>query len=978
MSSDKVNKIANYNQMMSWLTRQEFKVGGRVEIPGLDEKVEELFKEGLSNNQVLEKLKETPEFEKVTIGVVKRIKKEKNLGGQREAQFASQADKYNELKNLVKQANDQSKFVEMQSLRAQVGLPAKVATTDYANYEKFNIPKLDTASDKITKAFNKIINNPDIPAENAFDITSRIANETGLSMSTASETLNTLPEYQDFKSTALKLQNPAFKAGIINKGKTLADVMEMSETISPSSGYTSVANTPERFILNSVIRHINQGGNKIEWIVPPSDTVNDVDAVFRYKGNNYNYYDLLQDGRKIDDFKEIYKSYDEMNDLLSREVTDPVTKGKTTFKDLMTRAYAQGAGFAETTNPIEIDHFGSVKNEPFSNLRVIPARINRAAGAITNAAQRAATGVFTKKGQEWTPAKSKLYLQKSGYNFTKDINKLFNDEVKLADDILVKGRKLRKVSDIGKEAVEKKFTKLLNIEGIKRASEIERPEAAVERDMFKAFNERISLQKNIPVKEVKEDVSEVSKVLKNMTNKMGSGVDPTDIVKYIAAEAKDLAAFGKKYGGDILKDVAEKEQSLLGKIGTGAAKTIGALDLPIMQVAFGSMQNWEEDSPLWVTLPAAFTDEIASAFNLYNKTGGKAKEFGKFLASSFVPRAARSPLFKAVSKVGKVGSVATPLLEAGQEAYKFEKQKRMLPEIARQFNIPIEEARKGFENYIRSTIPQDLAGQGLDETAVPESPGLPRLIRTFKDIGSIFGLSESPYKDPNAQEESVTIPKPSSTERGFVAEGGRIGFEDGTDPKKLKGLGSLSKRNFLKTLALIPAGIMAIRGGPNLLKKAKPAVEAIKNVPPHFTGLVNKIRALGKVVDLKQLMPSDQKRYSNVYDYGEYRMFEKPDGGVEISKEKLVGTDYGDAKVSEEYMSYNPKVPKYNKKGEIIPDEFESQYDEYTAYADQDGKMKDVIDGVDPNTIDDGTYSKEELEQLIIEQIEKDSKKGKK
>ena len=188
---------------------------------------------------------------------------------------------------------------------------------------------------------------------------------------------------------------------------------------------------------------------------------------------------------------------------------------------------------------------------------------------------------------------------------------------------------------------------------------------------------------------------------------MGSGIDPTDIAKYVAAEAKDLAAFGKKYGGDILKDVAEKEQSLLGKIGTGAAKTIGALDLPIMQVAFGSMQNWEEDSPLWVTLPAAFTDEIASAFNLYNKTGGKVKEFGKFLASSFVPRAARSPLFKAVSKAGKIGSVATPLLELGQEAYKFEKQKRMLPEIARQFDIPIEVARKGFENYIRGTIPQD-------------------------------------------------------------------------------------------------------------------------------------------------------------------------------------------------------------------------------------------------------------------------------
>ena len=709
MSSDEVNKIANYNQMMSWLTRQEFKVGGRVEIPGLDEKVEELFKEGLSNNQVLEKLKETPKFEKVTIGVVKRIKKEKNLGGQREAQFASQADKYNELKNLVKQANDQSKFVEMQSLRAQVGLPAKVAATDYANYEKFNIPKLDTASDKITKAFNKIINNPDIPAENVFDITSRIANETGLSMSTASETLNTLPEYQDFKSTALKLQNPAFKTSIVGKDKTLGDVMQMADQTSSSGTSLSGPNTPERFIFNSIKRHIAQGGDKVEWIKAPgsfdqSGQITETDAVFRYKGNNYDYYDLVQNGRNIDDFKEVYKVYDDMNDLLSREAINPMTNEKITFKELMQKAYSKGANLS-SINPYEVDHFGSVKNQPFSNLRILPYRINRVQGLLKNKADQAKAGFLKPEtAKMYTPEKIKNYLQKSGYNFTKNIDQIFKDEVKLANEILVEGRVLRTPIEIGKSIEEQKFTKLLDIPGVKRASEIERPEAAVERDMFKAFNERISLQKNIPVKEVKEDVSEVSKVLKNITNKMGSGVDPTDIVKYIAAEAKDLAAFGKKYGGDILKDVAEKEQSLLGKIGTGAIKTIGALDLPIMQVAFGSMQNWEEDSPLWVTLPAAFTDEIADAFNLYKKTGGKAKEFGKFLASSFVPRAARSPLFKAVSKVGKVGSVATPLLEAGQEAYKFEKQKRMLPEIARQFNIPIEEARKGFENYIRSTI----------------------------------------------------------------------------------------------------------------------------------------------------------------------------------------------------------------------------------------------------------------------------------
>ena len=881
----------------------------KVDIPGLDQKVEELFKENLSNSQVLQKINEIPEYKDVNIGTVKRIKKEKGLGGQREQLFSSQAEKYNRLKALIEESNKNLDFVDMQSLRETVGLPKKVAQTDYENYKKFNIPKLDTAPDKVTKAFNKIINNPNIPVEQVFDLSSTIARQTGLSVSQASETLNTLPEYQDFKPVALKLQNPAFKAGVINKGKTLADVMEMAETISPSSGYTSVANTPERFILNSVKRHIAQGGDKIEWVTPPSDTVKDVDAVFRYKGKEYDYYDLLQNGRKIDDFKEIYKSYDDMNDLLSREVTDPVTKGKTTFKDLMTRAYVQGAGYAETTNPVEIDHFGSVKNEPFSNLRIIPARINRAAGAITDSAQRATTGVFTKKGQEWTPAKSKLYLQKSGYNFTKDINKLFNDEVKLANDILVKGRKLRKVSDIAKEAVEKKFTKLLNIEGVQRASEIDRPEFAVQSDMFTDFTNRISNATNKPTAEVAKDVSNVTKVINEMSNKISSGMDPVLLAKYVKAQAQDLAEFGSKYGGNAL-----------GTVG----KTLAGLDLPIMQVVFGSMQDWEQDSPLWVTLPAAFTDEVSQAFNLYQKTGSKGKNFSKWLASSFVPTAVRSPLFKAVSKVGKVGSFTTPLLEAGQELYKFEKQKRMLPEIARQFNIPIEEARKGFENYVRSTIPQDLAGQGFDETTVPESPGLPGLLRTFQDIGSFFGLSESPYKDPNAMEDIITpIAKPKTAPQQFLAVGGRVGFADGPKNPK-KGLGSFSKRNFLKTLALIPAGIMAIRGGPNLLKKAKKVVPAAEKAASEaekiFFNLVDAVKNKGILKKLDEM--TDYRQGGAYHEYKGAEVLE--DGGSITARFK---TDTG-APAEIVYIKPQKRIdPKTGKEVEY-PGEFDYEAQE--------------------------------------------------
>jgi hypothetical protein len=204
------------------------------------------------------------------------------------------------------------------------------------------------------------------------------------------------------------------------------------------------------------------------------------------------------------------------------------------------------------------------------------------------------------------------------------------------------------------------------------------------------------------------------------------------------------------------------------------------------------------------------------------------------------------------------------------------------------------------------------------------------------------------------------------------ANGGRIGFADGPEDP--------SKRKFMKIMGGLAS--LPILGRffdvAQVAEKAAPAVvETFKNAPPHFIGLVNKIRALGKIVEPKKLLPSEEKRFSNVYDYGDYRMYEGKDGQIEISKEKLVGTDYGDAKVSEEYMSYNPKSPKIGKEGKMTG-ETEPQYDEYTAYADSDGKMKDVYDGIEESTKIDGTYSKEELEQLIIEQVEQNLKKGKK
>jgi hypothetical protein len=203
--------------------------------------------------------------------------------------------------------------------------------------------------------------------------------------------------------------------------------------------------------------------------------------------------------------------------------------------------------------------------------------------------------------------------------------------------------------------------------------------------------------------------------------------------------------------------------------------------------------------------------------------------------------------------------------------------------------------------------------------------------------------------------------------------GGRMGFADGPkDPGKRKTM------KILAGLASLPI-VGRFFDVAQVAEKAAPAVvETFKNAPAHFIGLVNKIRALGRIIDPKKLLRYDKEKFSNVYDYGDYRMYEKLDGGVEIQKEKWMGTNYGDAKVSEEYMSYNPKTPKFNKKGEKIPDEYEEVYEEYTAYPDSEGKMKDIYESVEPSTIDEGTYSKEELEQLIVEQIEDSIKKGKK
>jgi hypothetical protein len=265
-------------------------------------------------------------------------------------------------------------------------------------------------------------------------------------------------------------------------------------------------------------------------------------------------------------------------------------------------------------------------------------------------------------------------------------------------------------------------------------------------------------------------------------------------------------------------------------------------------------------------------------------------------------------------------------------------------------------------SYIRDLLGGDLVlGAGYSPTT-----GTNYNVGFNKDLlGGTLGLGAG-YSPTTGTNLGLIFSKP-------LNQGGRVGFADGP-----KNPGKRKTMKILAGLASLPI-VGRFFDVAQVAEKAAPAVvETFKNAPAHFIGLVNKIRALGRMIDPKKLLRSEQDRFSNVYDYGDYRMYEKLDGGVEIQKQKWMGTDYGDGLVSEEYMSYDPKMPKFNKKGEKIPDEYEEVYEENTAYTDSEGKMKDVYEGVEPETIDEGTYSKEELEQLIVEQIEDSIKKGKK
>jgi hypothetical protein len=166
---------------------------------------------------------------------------------------------------------------------------------------------------------------------------------------------------------------------------------------------------------------------------------------------------------------------------------------------------------------------------------------------------------------------------------------------------------------------------------------------------------------------------------------------------------------------------------------------------------------------------------------------------------------------------------------------------------------------------------------------------------------------------------------------------------------------NLNRRDFLKVTGAGGAVILAKMLGfgdelattTKVVEKATKETVATGGVPPYFLNLVKKIKTMGD-----ETMATKDK--ATAYKYDDYYMEEDFAGNIEITRK-------GDMDVpgyEEVYMSY--RVDEVPIKGEGGSRKVE-EYEEFTARPDEDGKMKDVEDGVPDDVIEEGTLFEDNM-----------------
>mgnify|MGYP003133293747 CR=1 FL=1 len=320
-------------------------------------------------------------------------------------------------------------------------------------YGKGSLPKLNTAEQNVRGAFNSITKNKNQPVENFTHLFDKVKNITGVKGSYVGTLLKKEPNFKKIEGPYRHLMTLGGKEKFLNKNLTFKDVIN-NYNVRTKKGTEKIGSgfySPETKIMDYAKRHVDQGGNKIEWLVEPTGVSgsNFTKAKFIYNDEIYDLTKLKDTGRKDKNFKQFYDVFDRRKKLLNKSdgIIDPRTGNPIKFGKLMEDVYQ----LKGKKTALEIDHKLGVKNDPFNNLRLLDARLNNAGGQVIKQAELQQKGLLTTKADRYTPENEQKMLEKFGYNYDKADEQIINDGLDLASKVLVQGKVLRKPLEIATE-----------------------------------------------------------------------------------------------------------------------------------------------------------------------------------------------------------------------------------------------------------------------------------------------------------------------------------------------------------------------------------------------------------------------------------------------------------------------------------------------------------------------------------------------
>ena len=247
--------------------------------------------------------------------------------------------------------------------------------------------------------------------------------ETGIKTdsSSLSALFKTMPNefMTELDSLSRMLRNPKRKR-LYDPDMTLADFRSLTKGQSGSPG--GFGGLPKR-VMDFARRSVNAGNKDIEFLVPPrqvgKNSFDYSDTVFKYKGQTYNMQRLIDTGYKDKNFSQIKNLMDDKTKLLNKKMINPITGEESRYGKVASKAFDR-----DESSLLQIDHLDIAK-DPFSNLRLLPGRINIGEGSI-------------RRSLDYDPVATKM-----GYKFTKDKDKLIKDEINFVEKV-IRGQRLQK------------------------------------------------------------------------------------------------------------------------------------------------------------------------------------------------------------------------------------------------------------------------------------------------------------------------------------------------------------------------------------------------------------------------------------------------------------------------------------------------------------------------------------------------------